>query len=59
VDTRAPGWWDNLRRVPAAPDDDLSFHPSVTNPLRTIFHDLLVGHGYTTVPAFRRLGILD
>ena len=59
VDTRAPGWWDNLQRVPAAPDDDLSFHPAVTNPLRTIFRNLLLGHGYTNVPIFRRWGILD
>ena len=59
MDTRAPGWWDNLKRVPAAPDDDLSFHPSVVNPMREIFHDLFVGHGYTDIPELRRVGILD
>lgn len=58
-DTSAPGWWDNLRRVPAAPDDDLSFHPSVVNPLRIIFRDLLMGHGLTGSLKLKRWGILD
>ena len=57
-DTSDPAWWDKLRRVQAAPDDDCMFAPSVVNPLRAIFHDLFVGHGISS-PQLRRDGIVD
>lgn len=57
-DTSAPGWWDNLHRVAADPNDDCAFSPSVVNPLRSIFNELLVDHGIAP-PGMRDMGIVD
>jgi hypothetical protein len=52
-------FWRALKRVPCAPGDDLSFHPSVVSPLRTIFRDVVLANHLSYAPIFRRLGIID
>lgn len=52
-------WWSELRRVPASPTDDCMFHPSVVNPLRTIFRDTVLRNGLERFPVFRHAGIID
>jgi hypothetical protein len=51
-------FWSRLHRVSASPHDDLSFDPSVTSPLRTIFREVVESNGLSYAPVFQRLGII-
>ncbi len=52
-------FWRHLRRIPCAPGDDLSFHPSVVSPLRHIFRDVVISNHLSYAEVFRHLGIID
>jgi hypothetical protein len=52
-------FWAKLHRIKASPYDDLTFDPSITSPLRTIFRDIVLSNNLSYAPVFRRLGIID
>jgi hypothetical protein len=52
-------FWDKLHRIKASAQDDLTFDPSITSPLRTIFRDIVLSNNLSYAPVFKRLGIID